>query len=302
MKASNDLGLDVKPMLKFIDFQRCRSCGGCAQGCIYGAKWTAQKSIGDALRAGAKLLTDTSVDLVLHSGGEVKGVRARGPSCVMEIDAENVVVAAGGIDTPVILQRSGLSNAGGNFFADPYVNTVGIVGEDCMGDEVSMATVIDGFHEGNGFIVSPAFDKPWTTFLHFPSLRKRYALRMCRILKLMTKITDDDAGRVNVDGTINKPLTDNDRKKLGKGEELSKSILLQAGADPRSLCTEGVRAGHPGGTAGIGRVVNSGQETEISRLFVSDASVLPEAPGLPPVLTIVALSKRLSKILSSQYM
>lgn len=76
-------------------------------------------------------------------------------------------------------------------------------------------------------------------------------------------------------------------------------ILLEAGADPGSLCKEAVRAGHPGGTAGIGRVVNADQETEISRLFVSDASVLPEAPGMPPVLTIVALSKRFSKILSS---
>ncbi|RLG42277.1 MAG: hypothetical protein DRN78_03390 [Thermoproteota archaeon] len=39
----------------------------------------------------------------------------------------------------------------------------------------------------------------------------------------------------------------------------------------------------------------------MSRLFVSDASALPEAPGAPPVLTIVALSKRLSKLLLSEY-
>lgn len=103
MKASNELGIEMKPMPKFIDFQRCRGCGGCSTGCLYGAKWTAQNSIGDALRAGAKLLPDTSVEQVLHSGGEVKGVQARGPSGVMKIDAETVVVAAEGIDTPMIL-------------------------------------------------------------------------------------------------------------------------------------------------------------------------------------------------------
>jgi len=62
-----------------------------------------------------------------------------------------------------------------------------------------------------------------------------------------------------------------------------------------------VRAGHPGGTAGIGRVVNADNETEINRLFVSDASVLPKAPGTPPVLTIIAISKRFSKKLASEY-
>jgi len=301
MKASIELGYEVKPMPKFIDFSRCRSCGGCATGCLYGAKWTAQNTIGEALRAGAKLLTGTSVDLVLHSDGEVKGVRARGSSGVTEIDAENIVLAAGGMETPIILQKSGLNNAGSNFFADPYINTVGMTSEGGSRDEVSMATIIDEFHEKNGFIISPAFDKPWTTFFHLPALKKIHALQGHRVLKMMTKITDDDAGRVDVDGTIHKPLTENDCKKLEKGDEVSRNILLQAGADPRSLCTIGVRAGHPGGTAGIGRVVNTDQETEISRLFVSDASVLPEAPGIPPVLTIVALSKRFSKILSSQY-
>ena len=63
-----------------------------------------------------------------------------------------------------------------------------------------------------------------------------------------------------------------------------------------------MRAGHPGGTAAIGKVVNIEQETEINRLFVSDASVLPKAPGAPPVLTIVALSKSFSKKLASEYL
>ncbi|MCX6649779.1 MAG: hypothetical protein NTV61_10400 [Candidatus Bathyarchaeota archaeon] len=85
-----------------------------------------------------------------------------------------------------------------------------------------MATVIDGFHESDGFIVSPAFNKPWITFLHLPALKKIHALHRYRILKLMTKIKDDDVGRVEVDGTIHKPLTENDRKKLEKGDEVSR--------------------------------------------------------------------------------
>ena len=61
MQASTELGYKVKPMPKYIDFQKCRRCGFCGQGCQYGARWSAQKSIGEALKAGAKLLTDVSV-------------------------------------------------------------------------------------------------------------------------------------------------------------------------------------------------------------------------------------------------
>ena len=57
---------------------------------------------------------------------------------------------------------------------------------------------------------------------------------------------------------------------------------------------------HPGGTAAVGVVVDSNLQTKIDNLFVCDASVLPTAPGLPPILTIVALSKRLAKLLTAK--
>ena len=56
-------------------------------------------------------------------------------------------------------------------------------------------------------------------------------------------------------------------------------------------------SGHPCCTAPIGKVVDENQETKITNLFVSDASVFPSPLGMPPILTIVALSKKLSKYL-----
>jgi len=41
--------------------------------------------------------------------------------------------------------------------------------------------------------------------------------------------------------------------------------------------------------------VDKNLETRIKGLFIADASVIPQAPGRPPILTIVALAKRLSK-------
>ena len=37
-------------------------------------------------------------------------------------------------------------------------------------------------------------------------------------------------------------------------------------------------------------------ESEIRGLYVADASVIPEAPGRPPILTIVAIAKKVAKI------
>jgi len=301
MEASKEVGYEMKPMPKFIDFSRCRSCGMCVLGCRYGAKWTAQKFIGEARKAGAKLITETSVEEVLHSDGEVKGVRVRSSSGVSEISAENVVLAAGGLGTPMILQRSGLDNAGGNLFADLLVNTYGIIKEGNMKEEIGMATIIDEFHEKYGFILSPILDTPLDMFLYLPLFKKTRAFKRQRTLGLMTKITDDDNGKIDVNGRLYKPVTKNDREKLDKGVEISKEILLQAGVNPKSFYTTRVRGGHPGGTAGMGRVVNTDHETEISRLFVSDASIFPKAPGAPPVLTIIAVSKRFSKKLVAEY-
>ena len=44
----------------------------------------------------------------------------------------------------------------------------------------------------------------------------------------------------------------------------------------------------------MGRTVNKEFETEISGLYVCDASIFPSAPGNPPVLTLVTLAKKLS--------
>ena len=48
--ASLKLGYEVKPMPKFIDFNKCRMCGTCVTGCKYGAKWTALNPLTKARR------------------------------------------------------------------------------------------------------------------------------------------------------------------------------------------------------------------------------------------------------------
>ncbi|WP_295609101.1 GMC oxidoreductase, partial [uncultured Methanobrevibacter sp.] len=77
-------------------------------------------------------------------------------------------------------------------------------------------------------------------------------------------------------------------------------ILEKAGVDPKTIGSTVYRGAHPGGTAPIGKVVDSNLETEMSNLYVCDASVLPISPGKPPILTILALSKRLADYLKNK--
>ena len=113
----------------------------------------------------------------------------------------------------------------------------------------------------------------------------------------MAKTTDDPAGRVFPDGSVSKPVTEADRRRLQEGSAISREILVKAGAEPKSIVVSKVQGAHPGGTAAVGKVVDKELQTTVDGLFVCDASVLPVTPGLPPMLTIGALAKRLAKTL-----
>ncbi|MCX8170237.1 MAG: GMC family oxidoreductase N-terminal domain-containing protein, partial [Candidatus Methanomethyliaceae archaeon] len=62
-----------KKMPKSIDFSKCRSCGKCAFGCPYDAKWTAIHYINYAISKGAKLLPESPVDKVIIKGEKAIG-------------------------------------------------------------------------------------------------------------------------------------------------------------------------------------------------------------------------------------
>jgi choline dehydrogenase-like flavoprotein len=115
------------------------------------------------------------------------------------------------------------------------------------------------------------------------------------LIGMMTKIRDERTGEIYKDGTIHKHLTARDRAKLEEAHEMNKQILITAGARPETIFTGVYESGHPCCTAAMGEVVDHNQETEIKGLFVSDASVFPSPLGMPPILTIVAMSKRLAK-------
>ncbi len=296
--AAKELGYQMDLMPKFVDSSKCEKCGCCVLGCAHDAKWTAVKYLKDAARGGVELVTETSVDEVLVEGGKAKGIRCTGPRGHTEISADVVVLAAGGLGTPVILQRSGIKEAGSDLFVDLFVNTYGRTEGLNQVHEPPMALVNHQFHQEKGFILSPFVN-------HHRMVRfNEYGVRAVsesskKMIGIMTKTADDAVGRVYPDGSVSKPVTDADWGRLREGSSIAKEILIKAGADRKSLVVSAVQGGHPGGTAAIGKVVDSDLQTRVEGLFVCDASVLPAAPGLPPILTIAALAKRLGRTLTA---
>jgi choline dehydrogenase-like flavoprotein len=297
-EAASKLGYHMARMPKAIDAEKCRRCQKCPMGCPFDAKWTALTHLQEAAERGSELVCGTRATEILLRNGKAIGIGATGLNGPNEFRAQTVILSAGGLGTPVLLQRAGIAEAGQQLFVDLYVNTVGAMDDTVGSAEPLMALVDDEFHESEGFILSTYVPvHRLISFIEFGP--KGLSLSPKRLIGLMTKTADELEGRVYPDGVVSKPATEHDWARLNKGAQLAEEILVKAGVDPRSVVTSKPQGAHPGGTAAVGTVVDSHLQTEIDNLFVCDASVLPQAPGLPPILTIVALAKRLAKTLAS---
>jgi choline dehydrogenase-like flavoprotein len=290
MAAGERLGMPFQPMPKAIAAEKCNACGRCPFGCALEARWTASVLLEQAQVSGVEVHHNTQVQWVLIDNNRAVGVRAVSGRQQIEYRAERVILSAGGIGTPILLQKSGIDEAGKHLFLDVFVTVVGETDEINQLHEPSMALVNDQFHANDGFILSPYIPvHPKVAFAEFgPAglLRRR-----SHMLGLMAKTKDDLVGWVDAAGKVSKTLTDDDQTRLQKGIQFAKQILIEAGAKPASLLVSKPQGAHPGGTAAIGQVVDHGLQTRVENLFVCDASVLPEAPGLPPIAAIVALAR-----------
>ena len=298
IKAAKDLNITMGKMPKFIDPNKCSSCGNCIWGCSKGAKWTSVSYINEAIERGATVLTGIEIIEILVKDGRAigaKGMLQNHRQCIFE--AEKIVVSAGALDTPLILKKTGLIEAGENLFLDLFNVTYGFADDIAPTNEPPMSVVSTDFYEKDGYILSTFIDRKFPFALLLPKKKILCSFKRNRVLGLMTKINDDNNGKVFANGKFEKHLTTDDLEKLKKGTATAKKILLKMGVKEDSIFVTKIRGVHPGGTAALGRIIKSNFETKIKQLYVCDASVFPCSPGLPPIVTIVALAKKLAKVL-----
>lgn len=298
-QAAGEIGMTWVPQDKFIQPDRAREfdCGAkCMLGCRCGAKWSAAEWIDDAVRSGAELWTRAHVTGLRFEGGAVAGVSGTRAGRTFDIEAERVIVAAGGVGSAILLRNAGLRGAGEGMAMDTTAMVYGYAPVPGMGEDPPMTW---SFADDDlGVLYSTLID-PWLMYpLVMAKKGPAYPLtwhRWGRTFGLMVKLKDEVSGRIGPDGSVSKGLTTGDRERLAVAEEVAGRILRHAGCDPGTIFTTPLRGTHPAATVRIGEVVDTDLATEIRGLYVCDASVFPEALARPTVLTILALGRRLAR-------
>jgi choline dehydrogenase-like flavoprotein len=299
MEAANELGYDFEPQDKFMDSGRAHfDCGAkCMLGCRCGAKWSASEYVDDAVAAGCELITEARVTDVIIDHGTAVGVRGKiKGKDQFEIHANTVIVAAGGIGTPLILQHSGLFDAGKGMTMDPTVMVYGT--SKARGNATDPPMTVSWADDENGYMLSPLID-PWLLYpLIMATKGPKYpftAVHYRNTFGMMIKVKDEIAGGITMEGKISKPMTERDLGRLNHASIVCRKILIKAGCEADSIFVSPLRGTHPSGTVRIGEMLDTDLQTEVDGLYVCDASTFPEALDRPTVLTIIGLGKKLSR-------
>jgi choline dehydrogenase-like flavoprotein len=304
MEAANSLGYDWQPLLKFMNPAKAANfnCGAkCMLGCRCGAKWTANEYIDDAVAAGCELLTRAKVDALSIEDGQVLGVTGKiGRRTPFEMEADVVVLAGGGIGTPIVMQNSGFFEAGHGMAMDTTTIVYGVSKHRGIGFEPPMSVAYTD--DENGYMLSTLID-PWILYPIVNSLKGiTYPFSWVNYrstMGIMIKIKDEISGGVTMEGRISKPLSPRDRFRLNHASIVARKILVKAGCDPDSIFVGPLRGTHPCATVRLGEMLDENLQSEVKNLYVCDASCFPEALDRPTVLTIIGLAKRLSSHLLS---
>ncbi|MFJ1460725.1 GMC family oxidoreductase [Nocardia wallacei] len=222
-------------------------CGRCGYGCRLGAKQSVTKTwLADAAARGARLVVDADVRQISVKNGRAEEVSARTSSGVeFRVRARAVVVAAGAIQTPALLRRSGLrnKNIGRYLRLHPAAVVFGVFDEEIRPWEGGMQARICREHadlDGRGYGViyetgpiNPALATgfmSWRGAAEFRSTMLDFA--HSNSVGVITR--DRDHGTVSVDRSgepvVKYRLSDYDAAHLHTGLDGSARILAAAGA------------------------------------------------------------------------
>lgn len=288
--AARALGLPWQALPKMIDQELCRD-----EGCPPAAFWSAALLLAQAMQLGAKLETSTLVNRVLFQDGLAVGVEALQNGQPRRFMGGTVILAAGGVASPVILQRSGISEAGRGFFCDPLRVGVALQREDGHPEgELPMSAGFVDREAGymlTDMTVPPNFYRAFAWAAGRVDMLARYR----RSMMIMVKIRDEISGEINASGRVWRHFSAAEKTRMGNGMGLAADILRAAGG--RRIFFSPWLAAHPGGSVRLGHLLDERLSCRSPNLHVCDASVIPESWGLPPTLTVLSLAKYLGRLL-----
>lgn len=225
-------------------------CGSCGYGCPLGAKQSTLRTwLEDAAAAGATIVTGARARRVLVEGGRAVGVEAGG----VRVRARAVVAAAGALETPALLLRSGLRspNLGRHLRLHPATGVFGVFDEPVRPWEGTLQALysdelrrLDGGYgvkletiPAHPALLSSAF--PWEGAAEHRRLMAQFP--HTSLIAVIPR--DSGSGRVRMgrDGNaiVTYSLGADDARRLGRGIDGAGRVLAAAGA--RELFTAHAR-------------------------------------------------------------
>ncbi len=312
----------------------CDGKGVCVFGCPTDAKRSTNVSyVPLALKAGAELFAGCQVQRIIVESGKATGVVARtrgGPS--LTVRARAVVIAAGALETPLLLARNKLCGGSGelgkNLSIHPACGMLAEFDEKISGwDGIPQGYSIEDFHE-EGIL----FEGAYTPLELTMSMVQTLGPRLVELAEAYDRVASfgflvEDSSRGSVREVLGEPvitymLGDGDVARIKRGVDLLAQVFFAAGAkrvispihgfdeltspaDLERLRRASVRASdldlsayHPLGTARMGLRPASSvvgpdhQAHDVDRLYIVDGAAVPSSLGVNPQVTIMALATR----------
>lgn len=235
----------------------CAGCNNCVLGCPTGAKRSTLVSyLPRALAFGARVHADCRVERILLHGKEAVGVTGHvvgesgQPGAPFTVRARRVVVAAGAMQTPALLARSGIRSPSGRIGRDlalhPNAMVVALFDEQIEGWKgVHQGYQLREFQE-EGLLMAAVNLPPSilaTALPHYDPALGELMQDYNRIVTAGVLVEDTGRGRVRVlpsgQPVATYALTDLDAERIVRGTALLAELLFAAGARRVLLPFEG---------------------------------------------------------------
>ncbi|MET9904421.1 GMC family oxidoreductase [Streptomyces sp. NPDC006446] len=317
----------------------CKGSCQCVVGCPTGAKQSVQLSVlPDACAAGARIVTGARVRRILLDQDvpgppRAAGVLARRPDgSELEILSPLVVTAAGTLQTPPLLRRSGLGRhprLGRNLSVHPATSVAGRFAEPVTASRGVLQSVgVEELH-ARGILVEATASPPGMSSFVLPGLGRELRRELegaDHLATLGAMIADRPSGQVRGrDRTLVRyDLDPRDGDRLMTAVRAMGRLLFAAGAEevltgvptaPRARSLDALddllasvrardlhlSAFHPTGTVAAGADPQrapadpEGRLRGVHGVLVADGSVLPSCPEVNPQLSIMAAALAISE-------
>ncbi len=286
-------------------------CIECLNGCRLGSKQSMpETTLKRALDSGLALVSEMEVVNIADKKGHVEVIAKDPKQGLAVFRAKSLILAGGAIGNARMLLNSGFKKRvpaiGTGFFCHPQFMSFGIYDEvinSHKGAFQAFKSDDTGFRQ-DGFKLENIYAGPEGIAMLIPGFGKRYQECMEKMpyfasIEVCTQDTHPGTIRVNRKGNalIQKEQNSEDIQRYERGRKVIEEIFKTTGAKEIIHGRFGIGL-HlmgccPMGTDSKTSVIDPQFRLHGTKnIYAADSSIFPNAPGINPSLTIMALSKK----------